>query len=84
MALNDNSKGSRRGWRAWLLPLSIAVGILVWGFLILAAVGDPPRDWSYGALPYVPSESYASTERPARGAAPAQVQLPPPWPKEKP
>lgn len=55
----------------------IAALIVVWGGLVFFLVGDQPREWDYGSYPYVPGESYQSTERvPQSAEAPPQVQLP--------
>ncbi len=64
-------------WLAWGVPVGVMAGIVLWGYLIFAVVGDKPRDWQYGGPTFIPSESWASSERPA-GAAPAkQMELPP-------
>jgi hypothetical protein len=77
-------QGFRQSVLPWLLPLAVAGGILVWNFLILRVVGNKPRDWAYGTLPYVPGEYYSSTEQPGRGTVPTQVPLPPLRSKETP
>ncbi|HEY3283590.1 MAG TPA: hypothetical protein VGN26_15090 [Armatimonadota bacterium] len=66
---------------AWVVPVGLALSIVAWGALIRAAVPDRPRGWSYGTLPYVPADTAYSTERPAVGKAPRQIEPPPPPPE---
>lgn len=67
----------RQAWKAWRVPIGISAAIVAWGLLIYAAVGNRPRNWAYGVLPYVPGESYYSSQRPARRLPPKQVDLAP-------
>lgn len=64
-------------WAGWLTTAGIMLAIVAWGMLIYAVVGDSPRRWNYVTMPDVPSESYLSTEHPARGTVPAQIEPPP-------
>ncbi|NLC55484.1 MAG: hypothetical protein GX774_01440 [Armatimonadetes bacterium] len=53
------------------------MAIVAWGLLIYAAVGDKPRTWAYGVLPYVPGESFYATQRPRKGNPPRQMEIAP-------
>jgi hypothetical protein len=46
----------------WLVPLSLAVGFLLWGLLIFFMVGVKwPPDWNFGVIPDVPGGSVYSS-----------------------
>jgi len=70
---------------AWLVILGLVVVMLVRAALAFRMYGDRPRTWQYRTAPYIPAETYASTQPAPRGAAPKQVTLPPSpaKPKEK-
>lgn len=67
----------RQWWvGTWFAPLLVSVGMLLWCVLAYLFIGDRPRDWNYGVLPYVPGQSIFSTNRVPHGATPNQVALP--------
>ncbi len=70
---------------AWLVVLGLVIVMLVRGALAFWMYGDRPRTWQYRTAPYIPAETYSSTQPAPRGAAPKQVTLPPSpvKPKEK-
>lgn len=67
----------RRWWvGGWLSPILVTAFTLLWVFLIYWLIGDRPRDWQYGTMPYVPGESIFAIEPAAPGQAPPQIVLP--------
>jgi hypothetical protein len=83
--LPESESGARRERRMTVLVIALLVlGMLCWALLAFLLVGDRPRSWEYGAAPYIPAESYSSTEpTPPAATAPKQVELPPPTIKKK-
>ena len=75
---SERGGASGRETRDLLIIGLIATLIVVWAGLVYFLVGDRPREWDYGSQPYIPAESYRSTEAPPPAQnAPTQVELPP-------
>jgi hypothetical protein len=58
----DKDYTTRR--RGWAVPMSLAVGFLLWGLLIFFSVGDrgqPP--WGFGNIEDIPGQSLHSTHK---------------------
>jgi hypothetical protein len=71
----DDSRGTLV---AWLVVALMVVVMVVNAMLMLRAVGDRPRAWSYRSAPLIPAQSYSSTEpASASTTAPEQIRLPP-------
>ena len=60
----------------WISPILVAAFTILWCFLAYWLIGDRPREWQYGVMPYVPGESVFSSETPPSGTPPKQVILP--------
>lgn len=67
-----------RSWwvGTWLAPIYVSGAIFFWCLVIYLLIGDRPRDWDYGTVPYVPGESVFSIAPIPKGVAPDQVILP--------
>jgi hypothetical protein len=62
--------------RDWLIVFTITVLLVLWVGLSYWLIGDRPRQWDYGSVPYIPAESAATTQEPALGAAKVPRQIP--------
>jgi hypothetical protein len=80
-SLVTNSKPASGRENATTLVVIALLVLYMLGFTAFAfrLIGDRHRGWQYGPSPYIPAQSYASTEAtpPSKGA-PKQVELPPP------
>jgi hypothetical protein len=84
----DNGKATLRGFA---VVVGIALGFLLWGFLVYFAVGDKGApSWNFGVVPDIPGQSPYSThstkrlpiinpspEGAAQGVSPQHVLGPP-------
>lgn len=66
-----------------ILVLSCAL-IVAWGVLNWLLIPDRPREWSFGALPDVPSESIYSSAQPGASADANPPPQMPPLPEARP
>jgi len=76
-----NSKAANGHQNATTLVVIALLVAYMLGFTAFAfrLIGDRHRGWQYGASPYIPAQSYSSTEpTPPSTGAPKQVELPPP------
>lgn len=77
-SLNLEPEPEPQSWvGGWTAPVLVTGFIIVWCLLIYMLIGDRPREWQYGVLPYIPSASYLTTSRPSPGLlTPKQVEYP--------
>lgn len=61
---------------SWYFPVAAAAFTVLWGLLIYSLIGNRPTVWQYGVVPFVPAESFLSSQEPDGTKAPKQVILP--------
>ncbi len=63
--------------RNWAVVIIVVLFILLWTAVIYHAVGDRPRTWDYGTTPYIPAQSYYSSQPQPTGQPAPPRQIPP-------
>ena len=75
---NDSSDARRETRLAWFVVVLAVVAMLALSLTTLFTIGDRPRTWQFRSAPFIPAETYASTQpASASTVAPKQVELPP-------
>jgi hypothetical protein len=63
--------------RSWLIVITIVALMLVWFAIAYHTVGTSRVHWDYGSTPYIPADSYSSTQAVKVGQPEAPPQVPP-------
>jgi len=75
---NDNSDAGRGNRLAWFVVVLAVAAMLALSLTTLFTIGDRRPTWDFRSAPFIPAQTYASTQpASASTVAPKQVVLPP-------
>jgi len=75
---NDSSAARRGNRLAWFVVMLAVAAMLALSLTTLFTIGDRPRTWQFRSAPFIPAQTYSSTQpASASRVAPKQVELPP-------